>query len=433
MIPHLNGATNDVYFADGNAPGKDLQVMDRESVPKANRLMAELFGSEEDLGLSYRNHRVPNVRGETSPQNLRKWFAEVGPSVKSGDRLIIYVTAHGRGSRDRRNTHNTTIAMWDDSSVTMSEFVGLLDEIDREVQVVCVMVQCHAGGFARMIFEGGNPNRGLAKQKRIGVFATVHDRQAAGCTPEVDEASYEEYSTYFWAAVSGVDRLGKRIKRPDYDGNGQVSLEEAHAYTVLTSNTIDLPIITSGEFLTQYGRYGNGSSNQLNDDASYDSIIAVASPAQKAVLEGLSKQLGLSGNNRVLDAERQGRNVNTSRSRFRRRSSPAGRLRTEISRDVQKKWPGLANVMNPIAIELLTTRKDEFIQAVESHRKYAEYRRLADVGQSEDQKKRVKYERFLRTVDNVIFAENLRRSNREELKRKYESLVELERQPFFVE
>lgn len=281
-----------------------------------------------------------------------------------------------------------------------------------------------------MIFKDGDPRKGLSPQKRIGFFATVHDRQAAGCTPEVDESSYAEYSTYFWAAVSGIDRLGEPIERPDYDGDGSVSMEEAHAYTVIASDTIDLPIKSSGEFLTRHGRYGEAGFGGLRDDAAYDQLLAAASPSQKAILSGLSDQLGLKGNERVVAADRQGRNVRSSRGR-RGRSSPAARMRMKIAGDLKRKWPGLANVMNPISIEMITTRKDEFIRAVEKHPDYGAYRELTEAGPNDNQKRRVKYERFLRTVDNVIFAENLRRSDREGIKRQFSMIIEAERQPLF--
>lgn len=422
-------ARNDIYFADGNGTAADLEVMDRDAVPKANRLMAEFFGSTNNLGLSYRNHRVPNVRGATSPQNVRKWFAEVGTTMRDGDRLIVYVTAHGSGSRDSRNTHETTIAMWNNSALKMTEFVGLLDGLPNGVEVIAVMVQCHAGGFARFIFEGGNPSKGLSAQKRIGFFATVHDRQAAGCTSEVDETTYVEYSTYFWAALSGKDRQGNDIQRPDYDGNGVVSFEEAHAYTVITANTIDLPLKSSGEFLTQYGRYGRPGSGLLQDDEHYDQVIAVATPSQKAILDSLSQQLSLTGNDRIMAAYNQTRqNGNGRRSRGRRNTqqSPQQNLRRKIAADTRKKWPGLANVMNPIAIDLVTRRSAEFTRTIERHPDYSRYRALADTGSNTEQKKRVKYERFLRTVDNVIFAENLRRSERPELLKQYEAIVSAE-------
>lgn len=422
-------SVNHVYFADGEGTGADVEVLDRNAVPKANRLMAEFLGSTTNLGLSYRNHRVANVRGATKPESIRKWFGQVGSTMDEGDRLVVYVTAHGGGSRDRDNPHETTIAMWNNTSLRMTEFVKLLDQLPVGVDVVCVMVQCHAGGFARLIFNEGDPDAGLSPQKRIGFFATVHDRQAAGCTPEVDEKSYVEYSTYFWAALSGKDRLGNAIELPDYDSDGKVSLEEAHAYVLLTANTIDLPLKSSGEFLTKWGRYGRGESDLLPDDAAYSTIIAAATPVQVAVLDGLSKQLGLDGDNRVMAAYEQTRNAaNDRRSRGRRGSSqPEAQLKAKIASHLKRRWPELSNLMNPGSIELITTRQTEFLQAIEKHPDYAKYQALAAKEINSEEKRKVKFERFLRTVDNVIFAENLRREKKTELVSQYEAIVAAER------
>ena len=420
---------SDVYFADGSAPGLDLEVLDRNAVPKANRLMAEFFGSSRNLGLSYRNHRVPNVSGSTSPRNIQQWFRTRGSKMRSGDRLVIYVTAHGSASGDRQKPHNTTIATWNNSSITVTEFVRMLDGLPQGVEVAAVMVQCHSGGFARFIFEGADPKKGLAKQKRVGFFATVHDRNAAGCTPEVDEASYVEYSTYFWAALSGKDRLGKKIKRPDYNADGIVSFDEAHAYTVFTADTIDLPIKTSGEFLTVHGRYGKKGSELLPDDAAYETVLKFATPSQKAVLEGLSKQLKLTGSDRIMTAHNQSKINPRSRGKFRSRrsgDSSAVRLRRKIAGDLRKRWPELANVMNPKSIEFITSKKRTFIRAIEGHADYQKYRELADKPTADPQKRRVKYERFLRTVDNVIFAENLKRAKSPERYQEYSRLVKAE-------
>ncbi|MFK8113662.1 MAG: hypothetical protein AB8B91_15780, partial [Rubripirellula sp.] len=215
---------HDIFFADGKNAAKDLQVHDPSQVPLANRLMAELFGSTRDLGLTYRNHQVPEVRNASKPANVKAWFAEVGPQMKAGDKLTIYVTAHGHRSRDRDREYNTSIAMWGNSTLKMTEFASLLDGIDPAVDVVMVMVQCYTGGFSHLMYRGGDPSKGLSPQNRVGFYATVHDRPAAGCTPSVDEANYVEYSTYFWAAVSGTDRSGNPIEAPDYDRDGRVSL-----------------------------------------------------------------------------------------------------------------------------------------------------------------------------------------------------------------
>lgn len=437
----LRNLSNDIFFADGEASGLDLQVMDRASIPKANRLMAEFFGSNQDLGLTYRNHQIKDVRGSTDPDLIRTWFSDVGSTMQAGDRLVLYVTAHGHGSDDREDPFNTTIATWDNTSIEMRELVKMLDRLPKDVEVVAIMVQCHAGGFARFIFKDGDPDKGLSEQRRTGFFATVYDRPAAGCTPDVDEENYVEYSTYFWAALVGHDRLGRPIKRPDYDGDGTVSFDEAHAFTILTADTIDLPVKTSGEFLTVHSRFAEDEENEgvedsqlLTNDEQYSVVLDLASPTQKAVLEGLSVQLGLVGNDRLVDAweatrPRRGQGPGgRNRGRTRRSESPASQLRRRIASDTKKRWPQLANVLNPVSIELLTTRSDVFVRAIESHPNYRRYRQLANEAKAElsEQEQRVKYERFLRVADNVVLAENLRRINDPEKLAQYEAIIKAE-------
>jgi len=426
----IENAAHDIFFADGDDVGRDVKLMDPDSLPKAHRLMAEFFGDDDNLGLTYRDHEIKNVRGKTSPKNIRNWFAEVGNGLAKDDRLFIYVTAHGNRSKSRRAQYDTTIAMWDKQSLTMTEMVELLDGMNQEVDVVVVMVQCYAGGFARLIFNEGDPEKGLSPQRRVGFFATVHDKPASGCTPEVYEANYVEYSSSFWPAFTGKDRTGKRIERPDYDRDGVVSFAEAHAFTLLDSNTIDIPAKTSGEFLSVHGKFGKDDSELLTDRESYETVLQLASPTQKAVLEGLSEQLGLSGTDRITAAARQ------ANGRSRRRRAPGGqrggrdldRLRQRIASDIEERWPELGNVLNPVAVSLLTDRSKEFIRAIESHADYSRYRSLTSEAEKPNEEKRTaKFHRFLRTADNVVFAENLKRSS-DSLYRQYQTIVEGESQ-----
>ena len=115
---NVPAAQQSVYFASGVAGGKDVQAIDADSLPKANRLMAEFFGTERDLGLHYRTSEVPDVRGATTRENIQNWFKGVGPTLKSGDRLILYVTAHGEKSEDRKNPYETSIMLWNDEKLT---------------------------------------------------------------------------------------------------------------------------------------------------------------------------------------------------------------------------------------------------------------------------------------------------------------------------
>jgi hypothetical protein len=429
---NVPAAQQSVYFGSGLADGKDVQAIDADALPKANRLMAEFFGTDRDLGLHYRSSAIPNVRGATTRENIDNWFAGVGPSLKSGDRLIIYVTAHGDRSEDRQNPYETSIMLWNDESLRVSELVKLLDTLPEGVSVVAVMVQCYTGGFARFIYDKADPENGLAKQSRCGFFATVHDREAAGCTPDVDETSYVEYSTYFWEALAGHSRTGKPVAPPDYDGDGKVSFAEAHAYTVLNADTIDLPLSASSEFLRVESRFRDVDHPELlPKDAAYDTIHDLTTPAERAVLDGLSTQLGLAGSDRITVAQRESRAGRRGRVRSRGEQSPrrrAARLRDTIADDLKERWPELANVLNPGAIELVTTRSKEFVDAVEGHPKYTEYRAQSDLAAREPdpQKRRVKFERFVRTAQEVILRENLKRLGDAKQMAEYQAIVRAE-------
>ena len=63
--------------------------------------------------------------------------------------------------------------------------------------------------------------------------------------------------------MSGVSRIGDKVNRPDYNGDGYTSLMEAHSYVCIHSETIDIPIKTSDVLLRKY--VGNSpTSSQEN-------------------------------------------------------------------------------------------------------------------------------------------------------------------------
>ena len=173
-------------------------------MPKANELVAQVLGQDENLYQEYRAHDIPHLWGPSNPGVDQQVVRHDRQAAHDGDRLVIYYTGHGgRGS---------TLALWNENDMSAKEFAGLLDKLPAKVSVVMVMVQCFSGGYADMIYEGGDPAKGLSERDRCGFFATVSDRVAAGCTSDVDEENYREYSTYFWAALYGQTR--DRSARP---------------------------------------------------------------------------------------------------------------------------------------------------------------------------------------------------------------------------
>ncbi len=245
-----------IFFADGDRPERDLQFRDEQSeCAPAVRILAELMGDTDELTLAYRDHQLSGVTGAARINPVRRQMGRWAREMNAGDRLFVYATAHGGSSNDD-NPYNTVLYLWGDDEITVGDFTKLLDRLPEGVTIVLVMVQCHAGGFSHAIFERGDQELGLAPQVRCGFFSQEHDKAAAGCTPDVDEADYQEYSTFFWAAIAGRSRTGQSIPLVDYDGDGKTSLAEAHAYAAIESDTIDMPIRTSDALLRRYSGLG---------------------------------------------------------------------------------------------------------------------------------------------------------------------------------
>ncbi len=432
-----SGVDQDVFFSDGDAPGRDLQYREpEEALPRVNLLLARVLRQTDALGESYRSHAISGVRGASNRANLDRWFADTGRTLKAGDRLLIYVTAHGgHGSKD--DPLNTILYLWNQEEVHVKDLAGMLESMPRGVRVVLVMVQCYSGGFAELAFRDGDRKEGPSDLDVCGFFATTHDRPAAGCTPDIDEENYHEYSSYFWEALRGRTRTGEPIQRdPDLDGDGAVSFAEAHAYTLLESITVDIPVKTSDAFLRAVSR--SSGPGLLSADSSFEVLLAASSPTNRAVLEGLSQALGLSGRDRAAEARRKAESSQAAQRRLEREqrdlSRQLGRAARPIQNALYARWPELKNRWNPRVADLLTTESEAVVEAITTHPGYARFERLrtqlaASEEQALDQERTwVKCQRLLRTLENVALAVNLARVTDPDTHARYRRLLASEAQ-----
>jgi hypothetical protein len=455
----------EVFFADGNNPHPDVQCRDpkfEETCPVARRLLAEVLGDVDEMDLIYRTNEIPNLQGPSNLKAVRDRFRQVAGEVKAGDRVIIYVTGHGgrakgterrgrRASTPPSNPYNTSFYFWNTEAVTAAEFTQWLDRFPRDAEVVLVMVQCYAGGFSHTIFNLADAGKGLSDHARCGFFAQVHDRGAAGCTPDANEADYQEYSSYFWGALAGKSRVGQALESADYDKSGQVSFAEAHAYAMIESDTIDVPVRTSGALLRKFSQIGKPANKSNADksppDAGVDaafadmkgpiSALAAAVHAdRRAILEKLPARLALGLRPTVEDVQKRLRDVKQKISGANEKLASATRARQNALKNVRtnvyKHWPELRHQYTPLAIELVTTRADEFSQHIQS---LPDYKLLCESKQKEEtlskshlqlEREKACCERLLETCEDAVLAANLPRVASEEIVSRYEQLLAIE-------
>jgi hypothetical protein len=273
-----------IYFANGNDGAKTVRFID----PKTDQ---ETFKAPE----------IPGLLGPATRDNLRSALTKAAsaPQVNSPQAkppqakppnpkpLFFYFTGHG--SRNPKNVNNNAMILWDEDELSVQDFASQLDRLPQATPIVTVMVQCYSGSFANMIYEQGDPQRPVALQTRCGFFATIKQLPSVGCTPSVDEADYEDYSSSFFAGLSGVNRVGQPVASADYDRDGRVAFREAHAFAKVDEKAADLPISTSEAWLRD--RMPDAAVDTTMATAVAD-VLATARPEQKYVVETLAQEFG---------------------------------------------------------------------------------------------------------------------------------------------
>ncbi len=454
-----------IQFADGFDPGPDLQIVVKRDAnqPAAIAMLKEIFAPPSPPGIvpgsqeiSYRNHRVPSISGSNRIDDLRTAMDVLRSQVRAGDRLLVYVTAHGGSAKKGGDDHETSITCWGNRDLNMSELASWLDTLPKDVRVVLVMAQCYCGGFAHTIFKNGQPDAGISDNVRSGFFAQRHDLPAAGCRPDVEND--EEYSSYFWGAMLGQMRSGKPVLDADIDKSGKVSLAEAHAYAVVASETIDIPLRGSDALLRHASRIPNysleDSEAQTPDSLEdFDSAVSAtmmtmtgtlqtfsdrASAIDRNILSGLCSRLDLKLTDSLStvfdEVNKAAREVRAARrGGFSRRGRGGFSRRRELRDAVVEKWPELEQEENWPKLEMLQGEAGkQFVNELKELPGYAAYvssrdERLKARGISfEAEMRQVRLRRLIHTLESIALAHNLKQVSDEATFERYQQLVELE-------
>jgi hypothetical protein len=360
---------------------------------------------------------------------VRASLESIAKAARDGDRLIIYVTAHGSAG-PKEDEYNTTIDCWNKKTITAREFTGWLDLLPANVPVVMVMAQCYCGGFSRSMFDGLDANRGLSSHQRAGFFAQQHNLPAAGCRPDIEHD--QEFSSYFWGAIAGRSRIGTPIEGCDLDGNGAISFSEAYAYAFWAGETVDIPLATSDVFLRTYSRLPDGSPLT----GALQSFVDRSRSTSGHIVSKLSKALGFSLQDDVAsvvaahDDHRDHRPASNI-ARGGRRGS--GSARRELLKEVTEKWPDLGDRQRWEKSPLLAA--DNQLQLLAEMKELPSWQpfqeRQRQLEESGDQSERyelreVKFRRLIKTLELIVLEQNLPQVASAELVQRYRELIALE-------
>lgn len=332
-------------FADGDSNHATVLYDDAAPVPAGEKILDLVLPSGDASDAGSRHYKKPNLGakldGASKKPEIQQALSQFGSSTEDPQRpILLYFTGHG--SRNGNDLENNQYDLWGGKEgITVRELSREIARLPEATPVTIVMVQCFSGAFGNLIFENGDPKGEPIQRDFAGFFATVKERVAAGCTSAVNEEEYHDFTSYFFAALTGRDRVGRRVTGADYDGDGRVGMDEAYCYTLIHDDSIDVPVCTSDVFLRRYVPLKDAEVFQTP----YSSVLAWSTPAQRAALEALSTTLNRHGDNRLtVSYDRMIHEMSGMpawRTAFREATQRFETVRREARRTIQNRWPDL--------------------------------------------------------------------------------------------
>jgi hypothetical protein len=278
------GATARILFTDGN--------------PDSKNVLCE----GPDKKTYYRLPQISRIDGPSDLGQVHSELASIATDASSNPTgpVLLYFTGHG-SPNPLSEYNNNNYDLWDSKHLTVKNLASSLKAFPKSSPITLVMVECFSGAFGNVLFEDAEPKGTLADLNICGFFASVSAREAAGCTSEVNEANYRDFTSYFFSALSGIDRLGKAVSGADYNHDGRVGMNEAFAYSLIHDDSIDTPVCTSDVFLR---RFVEVPDKEVMATPFHD-VQTWASPAQLAALNFLGNAVHLTDDDCVQKAYSQ--------------------------------------------------------------------------------------------------------------------------------
>jgi hypothetical protein len=428
------GWARSVFFADGNLQKETVLFESTEKPMKpAERTLALILQGRQAAHattLKFRKPSLKEVNGPAKKPEITAAFDRLSNQKADLDHpVILYFTGHGSPAKNR-DLDNNVFDLWEGETLSVKELAENLAKLPQNQPVALVMVQCYSGSFGNLLFEGGDPQGVPVERDVAGFFATVKERMAAGCTPEVDEAEYRDFSSYFFAALTGRDRVGRKVTGADYDHNGKVTMHEAFCYTLVNDASIDIPVCTSDVFLRRVVT----TADEEIFKTPYKDAKKWATPAQRAALDELSKHLKLEGDDRARIAYDRFRGDDTGQPR--RNALAAARrtfstLQQESRRALLGRWPDLRDAQSAgyAAARTGALEMVERQMADGAYKDLLDAEKALDAAEEEDYKREIadaRQVRFVRLFKTVVLAHTLRETGEQAARKRLEKLLAAE-------
>ncbi|MEA3276900.1 MAG: hypothetical protein U9Q81_16765 [Pseudomonadota bacterium] len=410
-----------VFFTDGDEPTPDIHEWAAPpEAAAALQPLARVFNSYWRNGLRFRNHRIPAVVGTTAADRLTDALGADFRALHPGDRGWLLFIGHGTYHEDLDNR----LELWNDTELGVGELQALLDEAPQQSRLRFLFTQCYSGAFAELATPGSN---------RCGFMAAAADEVSEGCSPAIEKRDYEDYSTYFFAALTGRPRDGAGLDgRPDWNTDGRVTPLEAHFHVLATAFSADIPRATSEVLLMQW-QPGNLTDLLAHVDESENEYTGLALQMMRSSGIDPGRSAGEEMYRRQSRLQEQWERLEQSQERLREEIVS---LQQGLQQQVLGRWPAAGA---PYTLDYTRFLAEDLGHAqafIEAHSDYPQLRQRQELHWQQDdlalQIRRAKNQ--LRKIGHLLRLGRLKaaleRDGPEDLVERYRALRECESAPF---
>lgn len=239
-------------------------------------VLARLFGPAGGDQLAYESASL-HVDGPATADHA---LEVVRRALRAeGKPLLVYAAGHGeRGETPADNI----LSLWGGWQLGVRDLAVVLDDPATRRPMRLLSTACFGGGFAEMIFPRADALQGPRDGAlHCGLFAAPWDDEASGCDPNPDRRMQQSYGVHLLRSLQEAQK-GEVPKRLDLDGDGALSLLEAHTRARIDARSFDIPTTTSERWLAQV-------APATDNNPLPDGLL----PEERAVVAQLGARLGL--------------------------------------------------------------------------------------------------------------------------------------------
>jgi hypothetical protein len=422
---------SDVLFGAGTQGAADVVLYAPDDASILHWLpLARLYGKQEQARTQYRANHVTRSSGDFGKERVTALLDKNIQSLQSGDSLLLIYSGHG--SFEPPDVSRNALRLWGETPLSVNDMTQLLDKTPQGATVRYVLPQCFSGAFTRGIVRNpGKPSLDEVATNRCGFVAVDEHNVAEGCTAGIDAGDYRDYATYFVAALAGQTRLGEALTRqPDLDGDGKVSLSEAHDYAYTEGFSTDVPRSTSDYYLelwepwyvrwhtfvplsdaNPYWKAAQRLRDKLGIDASTPATIAQSALAKRNELERTITDRQAAHDNAYTQTEK---------------------LRKDLLKQFLIAWPNAMYPQSAAYAHFMQQQADAALQWIASQPDYARLAAMQDAAHKDTldilelQRQQAQYARILRALHLATIRENFSRLASEKEQNQYNALTACE-------